>query len=251
MSSYLSPSEQPVEPESELSFDPREYLRLIFTRWRLLALVCGLTLLSAVLLYFDDEEAAARAIDEKSSEYQAYTAEDLEAHHIDRALQTDLDARTLENNLLTIYRKAIAIEKEHGYNTLYLTLGRLEWYESDRSGELFESPLLLVPVELTRKQAGKRFYLRSRDEDAILNPALERRLAAGHACKRGQDIHGCCQLLTNCASRNLAGPPHDRGHSERAFRRGVSPTEKRRVGASCWAGLISHHRGTIVRCPDH
>ena len=108
--------------------------------------------------------------------YQPYTPDELKAHQIDQALQTDLDRDKLEHNLLATYRKAVSVEEERGYNTLYLALGALEWYETDSSAELFHSPLVLVPVSLDRKQAGKRFYLKSRDDDPILNPALEQRL---------------------------------------------------------------------------
>lgn len=108
--------------------------------------------------------------------YAPYTAEQLQARHIDRALQTDLTAERLEKVLLTTYRKASAVEGDHGYNVLYLALGFLEWYESESSDEMFSSPLFLVPVELERKQAGKRFSLKSRDDDPIFNPALAQRL---------------------------------------------------------------------------
>ncbi len=123
-----------------------------------------------------DPDSSAGSGASQSQPYEPYEPDQLEAHQMDRALKTDLEKERLGTNLLHIYRKARSIEEEHGYNTLFLALGFLEWYESETSDELIHSPLVLVPVELTRRQAGGQFHLRSRDEDPILNPALEQRL---------------------------------------------------------------------------
>ena len=120
-------------------------------------------------------DGPVRAADERDV-YRPYRAEDISAHHVDRVLQSDLEQDDLERNLLAVYRKASSVEEEHGYNTLYLALGFLEWYETSTSDEAVWSPLVLVPVELTRRRAGAGFSLRVRDEEPVLNPALVRRL---------------------------------------------------------------------------
>ncbi len=59
-----------------------------------------------------------------------------------------------------------------GYNTLFLTLGSIEWYESSDSEIKYEAPLILLPINLSRKNMSGSFIVEYNDDDIILNPAL-------------------------------------------------------------------------------
>ena len=92
------------------------------------------------------------------------------------ALQTNLDARSLEKRLLTIYRDAKTAEEEQGINILFLAIGFLRWYEDEKSEVMREAPLVLVPVSLIRDARHSTFHLRTREEDIATNQAIQERL---------------------------------------------------------------------------
>lgn len=70
-----------------------------------------------------------------------------------------------------LYRESRIAMEENGANTLFLVLGLLKWYETDRSERPRYAPLLLLPVKLVRK-SGNKFVIRSREEDITLNTTL-------------------------------------------------------------------------------
>jgi len=110
---------------------------------------------------------------EFSEEFQTYKKEELKDKHKDKYLQTDLTKDKLPKNLFRIYSKANSVMEEQGYNVLFLSLGCLEWYESESSNVKLKAPIILVPVELTRTSARGKFKLKYHEEDSlILNPAL-------------------------------------------------------------------------------
>ena len=86
-----------------------------------------------------------------------------------RALMSEAElARTVKE----LYRAAKTAIEENGANSLYLSLGLLKWYETDRSERPRYAPLVLLPVEIARKAANKGYCLRLRDEDAVMNVTL-------------------------------------------------------------------------------
>ncbi len=111
-----------------------------------------------------------------SQEFQAYESSDLEEKHIDKYLQTNLSKDDLKRNQFRIYSKATSVMEEQGYNTLFLALGYLEWYESENSDVKLKAPIILVPVELTRKSVKGYFKLEYTDEPPMFNPALIQKL---------------------------------------------------------------------------
>lgn len=84
-------------------------------------------------------------------------------------LRTRLKETDLENKLKNLYRTSRQSIQENGANTLYLALGLLRWYESDRSIKPIYAPLILIPVELVKKIGNKGYNLRVRDEEAQIN----------------------------------------------------------------------------------
>lgn len=81
--------------------------------------------------------------------------------------QTDLDA------ILTFMHKnaKLAIE-ENGSSTLYLAVGLLKWFDSKTPDRTRYAPILLLPVEISRRSVNSKFTLRSREEDTLLNITL-------------------------------------------------------------------------------
>lgn len=96
--------------------------------------------------------------------------------HLDTKLQTSLTSDGLQRRLLGLYRDAQTMIEEQGVNVLYLALGRLKWFEAERSDVPRYAPLILVPVELHRRSARERFTLKWREEDVPENLSLAAKL---------------------------------------------------------------------------
>jgi hypothetical protein len=105
-----------------------------------------------------------------------------EEKYSDDQLQTNLSSSKLDTVLTNIMRRSKSAMEEQGYNTLYLSLGTLRWFERDDSEKEMKSPILLLPVELVRKSIQSSFELKAAEDSPILNPALIQKLAGdGHA----------------------------------------------------------------------
>ncbi len=98
------------------------------------------------------------------------------ARHRDDRLQTRLSPEGLQTRLLKLYSDARTLEEEQGVNILYLALGFLEWYQSDRSEEKRQAPLLLIPVVLERRSVRCNFSLRFAEGDILTNLSLQEKL---------------------------------------------------------------------------
>ena len=72
----------------------------------------------------------------------------------DLKLNTHETATALGRKLTKIYRDAHTAVEEQGVNVLFLALGALEWFEDDASDEPRRAPLVLLPVNLERTNAG-------------------------------------------------------------------------------------------------
>ncbi|HEX9641333.1 MAG TPA: DUF4011 domain-containing protein, partial [Candidatus Krumholzibacteria bacterium] len=95
-------------------------------------------------------------------EFRQEAIEELESHlnhpystvdQTDTRLNTDEPHSLLETKLRTVAREASLAAEELGIDTLFLTLGMLEWREpgADRA---YGAPLLFVPVSLERQKHG-------------------------------------------------------------------------------------------------
>ena len=71
--------------------------------------------------------------------------------------------------LTPLFRAARANMEESGANTLFLTLGTLNWAGDGRSGC---APILLIPVELVPTAEEDEYILRKRDEEYVVNITL-------------------------------------------------------------------------------
>ena len=85
---------------------------------------------------------------------------------LDQGKEFILDNKELKG----IYRAVRTNLEESGVNTLFLTLGTLQWNERT-GGRQYAAPILLVPVEIVpiKKQG---YAIRKRDEEVMLNITL-------------------------------------------------------------------------------
>jgi len=103
--------------------------------------------------------------------------------HMDTRLQTRLTSEGLQKRLLNLYYEARTLEEEQGVNILFLALGMLKWIDPSNRENVRYAPLILVPVELERGNAGERFRLKWRGEDLAANLSLEAYLNRVHKLK--------------------------------------------------------------------
>ncbi len=87
-------------------------------------------------------------------------------------LHSYLSDAELDKCLTYLYRQARLSLEENGANTLYLALGMLRWYETERSERARFAPLLLMPVEITRKSSRRGYTIRALDEQTMVNITL-------------------------------------------------------------------------------
>ena len=90
-----------------------------------------------------------------------------------KVLMANMPQKKMEKNALTLLRKAKNDLEEGGANTLYLSLGMLRWKENPNHDKSYRAPLILIPVELTRKSARAPIKVRQiPDEKPIFNMTL-------------------------------------------------------------------------------
>ncbi|MDF1661319.1 MAG: DUF4011 domain-containing protein [Planctomycetota bacterium] len=93
-----------------------------------------------------------------------------------RRLVSELTRSDLVKRTTHIFRTARSSLQETGANTLYITLGMLEWYESEKAEKIRRAPILLIPVQLTRKRAGLAWRLSISDDETRVNSTLFEKL---------------------------------------------------------------------------
>ena len=87
-------------------------------------------------------------------------------------LRTFLSESELDKIMKKLHRQAKVSLEENGVNTIYLALGFLRWYETDKSEKARYAPLVLVPVDIIRKVQEKSYSIRIRDEEIQVNITL-------------------------------------------------------------------------------
>jgi very-short-patch-repair endonuclease len=115
----------------------------------------------------EEEEDASLGMD-----FAPYDAASLGERHTDQWLQTTAVPEALDRSLRRLEEQARLSIEEQGVNTLFLALGMLHYTEDDASEQGYRAPLVLLPVELSRKTARTGYELRATDDDPIVNPAL-------------------------------------------------------------------------------
>lgn len=62
--------------------------------------------------------------------------------------------------------------EENGTNTLYLALGFLKWFETEKSKKERYAPLIMIPVDIVKKLGNKGYVIRVRDDEPQINITL-------------------------------------------------------------------------------
>ncbi len=93
---------------------------------------------------------------------------------------TDGPPSQLTRKLYNLHSRSRTAREEQGVNILFLSFGFLQWRDLLR-GELARSPLVLVPVELTREAPGKPYRLTMLEDDLVVNPTLQEALRQFYA----------------------------------------------------------------------
>ncbi|MEM1108189.1 MAG: DUF4011 domain-containing protein [Planctomycetota bacterium] len=129
---------------------------------------------------FRDPDSTPPESSEPAEEQEADAEEpEIDAARLtDRKLQTLLNREDLQKRLLRTFYDARTSQQEQGVNTLYLALGFLKWYEDDRPDKARHAPLLLIPVNLERRNARTRFSLTYDDTEITTNLSLQAKLRA-------------------------------------------------------------------------
>ncbi|MCQ2491148.1 MAG: DUF4011 domain-containing protein [Ruminococcus sp.] len=86
-----------------------------------------------------------------------------------RRLRTFINETELEKIMKKLHRQAKVSIEENGANTIYLALGFLRWYETEKSEKARYAPLVLIPVDINRKVQDKSFTIKVRDEETQVN----------------------------------------------------------------------------------
>ncbi|QQD13787.1 DUF4011 domain-containing protein [Sphingobacterium sp. UDSM-2020] len=81
-------------------------------------------------------------------------------------------ADDLDTILTHISRNAKLSIEENGSSTLFLAIGLLQWRDKKTLAQVRSAPIILIPVELTRRSINSKFVLKSREEEAMINITL-------------------------------------------------------------------------------
>jgi very-short-patch-repair endonuclease len=120
----------------------------------------------------DGVEAPVEEDEALGVDFVPYDAAGLEERHTDTWLQTTAVPEALDRSLRRLHEQALLSIEEQGVNTLFVALGMLQYTEEEASEQTFRAPLVLLPVQLSRKTARAGYEVRATDDDPIVNPAL-------------------------------------------------------------------------------
>ena len=85
----------------------------------------------------------------------------------------DHDRNKLEAKLRTLRRRSEQEYLDKGLRIIYLAFGTLEWTDKE---EVWNSPIILVPIELSKNSEGQFSFKVNDEEDVVVNPALLEKL---------------------------------------------------------------------------
>jgi hypothetical protein len=98
--------------------------------------------------------------------------EQLQRHLSKKELIANTDSKKLTTDLLELYRSAKESVQESGVNILYIALGFLDWTNGKDTQRIYRAPLILIPIEITRKSVNSGFQLQAHEDEPRFNPTL-------------------------------------------------------------------------------
>ena len=88
------------------------------------------------------------------------------------ALRSTLASADMLRRLKEIFRLAKTDLEESGVNALYLAIGFLRWRPKGANAKDCRAPILLMPVQMARKNVREGYTVSRLDDDTILNATL-------------------------------------------------------------------------------
>jgi hypothetical protein len=125
----------------------------------------------------DPKEQEKKPEPRKREEWNPPLQECLQSERLESIdLLTNLTDRQIDRRLRTLNSHAKLAMSEQGVHAVYVAFGFLKWYESPDSKDERYSPLMLVPVTLSRKATSAPWMVTEAEDDAIDNLCLRQRL---------------------------------------------------------------------------
>ena len=121
------------------------------------------------------------SLENEKMNIRAVADEELKNHR----LRTYLSQIDLEKSMAKLRRLAKVSLEENGANTIYIALGFLEWYETERSEKPRYAPLVLVPVDIKWKIQEGLYTVKPRDEATQINITLLEMLRQNYGIEIG------------------------------------------------------------------
>ncbi|MCX6717543.1 MAG: DUF3320 domain-containing protein [Candidatus Taylorbacteria bacterium] len=125
-------------------------------------------------LYIDDSFITLPFVQKKINKKDLFSENDSKEDYILHDGDIDFIFSTpkeLRGKIRKIFDNSKTTLTERGVNTLYLTIGCLEW-EDPLMGKS-ESPLIMIPCSFESKGSSKALNLIMADEDVVINPAIK------------------------------------------------------------------------------
>lgn len=82
-----------------------------------------------------------------------------------------------------IDKKVREFIEETGVNVAYMAFGFIHWKESNSSSYIFHAPILLVPIQLEQSSAVEPYFVKTTEDDIIVNPTFSYKMDAEHGVK--------------------------------------------------------------------
>ena len=121
--------------------------------------------------YFDcleeDKEEEDKDIDRSLPETR-HDGGNVESHRRNNRLQTPFSEKELGRRLRRLYQDHRTMIEETGANSLFIVMGFLDWSDDENKSKAARSPLMLVPVRLTRESSlGQACYSLAFDDSVL------------------------------------------------------------------------------------
>ncbi len=87
--------------------------------------------------------------------------------------------------LKALYRTSKSSLEENGANTLYMAIGLLKWFETPKSETPRFAPILLLPIDIIKRNSSSGYVIRCRDEEVIANVTLAEMLRQNYEVSLG------------------------------------------------------------------
>ena len=136
----------------------------------------------AIAIRSIEETMGAKALDDllngRLADSQCREIVDAELEH--RRLCVMMPAKEVRKRMSDLYHEARTQLEESGVNTLFLTIGVLQWLEPGTGADrkAYRAPILMVPVRLERPSMAEGVKMLRRDEDTAVNTTLVELLRA-------------------------------------------------------------------------